>query len=228
MPNIIASPALDRACVADRAGVLATSADGGKAACWGVSLPNIIASPALDRACVADRAGVLAAGADGGVGSFIVYGRANRDLGAAQPAVYSRVGREIARLWRNLLPIRRRECEFDPAVFRLPRVDPADLRTGYLYRAAPQPTLVINAGREVALRGQHAHAARRLPAELDAAIVKESRDDAPGGLIVALGLNSGEIGGDDRGQGGRGQCEERERQEKRITPPPPVRTFVLP
>ena len=63
------------------------------------------------------------------------------------------------------------------------------------------------------------------PSELDPAVASAPGNDLAAALLVALGLNSGEIGGDDRGQGGRGQCEERERQEKRITPPP-VRTFV--
>ena len=59
-------PALDRACAAQAAGVVATGADGGEIARGGITLPVAVASPALNCACLAQAAGVPGTGADGG------------------------------------------------------------------------------------------------------------------------------------------------------------------
>ena len=188
--------------------------DGDVAAGRRVGLPGLdvafpradsVRSPAVDRAAAgADRAGVRRSGTDRGVA-----GRrwADRDLGAAQPAAYSRVCREVTRLWGDALPIRRSECEFDPSVLQQPRVDPADFCAIYLYGAAAQPAVNGRVGREVALGGQDSRAAGGLPAEFDAAIIEPPRNDAPGALVVALRADRhGEVAGDDRGNGGQG-CE---------------------
>ena len=186
---------------ADCAGVQEAGADGAVAAIGGVGLPVIVVSPARDRAARADRASVvIAAGADGDVAR---RGGADRDLRAPQPAACPRAGREVTRRRLDPLPIRRRECELDPAVAQQAGVDPADRAAVYLYGATPQPSSYVGVGREVALRGQHARAACRLPTEFNAAIIEQARDDAPGALVVALrGGGRCEVGGDDRSDGG--------------------------
>ena len=201
------SPALDRTVFAQAAGVEQPRGEGGEAALRGVALPVVVSSPTLARAVLAQAAGVQAAGADGGEakagGGFVVFGQADRDLGAAQPAVGRRVGREVALGRRDPLPIGGGECEFDPAVGAQASVDAADRGSPDLYGAAPQPAIVSGIGREVARARQDALPAARLPAEFDAAVIKESRDDAAGILLVVLRLGGRcEVGGDDRGDGG--------------------------
>ena len=210
LPEIVDSPAREIPALAQRAGVQVPRADGAKAAFRGVALPVVKVSavscapcsPARDLPALADRAAVIAAGADGDVASG-VCGGADRDLRAPQPSPYPRAGREVARLWRDPLPVRRRERKLDPAVAQQARVDPANLRAVYLYGAAPQPAVYRRVGREVALARQHSRAAGRLPAEFDAAILKESRHDPAGRLVLALRGGGGrQVGGDDRGDGG--------------------------
>ena len=211
----VVSPTLDRAVVrADRTGVPVACTDGDVAAGRRVGLPGLdvvfprtdsVRSPALDRAAAsADSAGVRRSGADRGVSG---RRRADRDLRAPQPAAYAGAGREIARLRRDPLPVGRRERELDSAVVQQSRVDPADLRAVYLHWTAAQPPVVCDVGREVALPRQDSLPARRLPAELDAAIVQQTRDDAPGALIVALRTGGrGGKHGDDRDSDGDRRC----------------------
>ena len=69
LPVVVVPPALDRACAAQAAGVIAACADGAERACWGAGLPALV-SPARDRAVLADCAGVgcrRAARTDGAV-----------------------------------------------------------------------------------------------------------------------------------------------------------------
>ena len=167
LPGDVPSPALDRAVIAQAAGVHAGAIDGGEVTLWGVALPVSVRAPTLDLSALADHAGMLVACADGDVAR---RGGADRDLRAPQPSPHPRVGREVARLRRDPLPIRRRERELNPAVLQQPRVDPADLRAADLHGAAAQPAVYRRIGREIARARQHPRTACRLPTELDATI----------------------------------------------------------
>ena len=156
-----------------------------------------VAPPALDRAGVSQAAAVVPAGA---YGAKPGGGRgADRDFRAAQPAAYAGTSREVAGLWFNALPVRRREREFEPAVVRQPHIDPADFLAVDLDRAGVEPAVVPNAGGEVAQAWQHALPAARLPSELSATIIKATRNDAPGLLVVALCGGARQVEGDGRG-----------------------------
>ena len=116
LSELVRSPALNRACVAQAAGMEAASADGGEAAIWGISLPDVVPSPALDLPAAADRTGVVVPRGDGDIAGRGVFGRGERDLGAAQPAACAGVGWEVACWGFDALAVGGRECELDPAI----------------------------------------------------------------------------------------------------------------
>ena len=128
----------------------------------------------------------VAAGADG---DESCGGRgADCDLRAPQPAAYAGVNWEIAGVGQDALSVGRRESEFDPAARQHPRVDPANLRAAYLYRAAAQPAVYLRICGEVALGRQDSRTAGGLPAKLGSSIVQAAGDDAAC-LVVALRLH---------------------------------------
>ena len=141
-----------------------------------------------------------------------VFGRAERDLAGVPPAAYLYVGREVVSKRLDPLPAGRPECQLDPPVAPLERLDAADFDSLHLYGSGVQPAVNRGVGGEVAPARQDsltpACVRARLPAQFGAAICKPVRCDAPGSLAVALRLGGRrQVGGDDRddcGQGGEG------------------------
>ena len=204
LPRPVVSPTLNRAALAQRAGMERAGVNGTEAPTGRIRLAAHVLAPALNRAVLAQSAGVPPARADcaKAVRGLVARPR-DRDYAAGQPEIGSGVNRDVPGARLNSLPGSQRECELDPPALNQPRVDPPDRASPHLYGAGTQPTVDLRFSREIPRPRQHPPAAvRSLPPELRASVAQPARDDPPG-LLVALGAVARQVerdgGGDDRG-----------------------------